>query len=73
VVGKHKFQYDIWGDTVNTAARLEQHSLPGQINISHNTYVLIQKDFNCEPRGKVAAKNKGELEMYFVLGEKSPT
>ncbi len=68
VVGHHKFQYDIWGDAVNIAARMEQHSTPGRINISGNTYELVKDYFECEHRGKVAAKNKGELEMYFVTG-----
>jgi class 3 adenylate cyclase len=71
VVGHHKFQYDIWGDAVNVAARMEQHSTPGRINISGSTYELVKDHFECEHRGKVAAKNKGELEMYFVKGRKA--
>jgi len=68
VVGKHKFQYDIWGDTVNIAARMEQHSIPGKINISGDTYELVKDRFACEYRGKIPAKNKGDLDMYFVTG-----
>ena len=68
VVGKHKFQYDIWGDTVNVAARIEEHSEPGRINISGQTYELVKDSFDCEYRGKIKAKNKGELDMYFVKG-----
>ena len=66
VVGSHKFAYDIWGDTVNTAARLEQGSLPGKINISETTYQQVRHLFNCTFRGNLAAKNKGEIAMYFV-------
>ncbi len=68
VVGSHKFAYDIWGDTVNTAARLEQGGEPGKINISETTYQRVRHVFNCTFRGKLAAKNKGEIEMYFVEG-----
>lgn len=70
VVGKKKFAYDIWGDAVNLAARMESSGEPGQINISGGTYALVQDQFNCEYRGKVPAKNKGEVDMYFVLGAK---
>lgn len=66
IVGVKKFAYDIWGDTVNTAARLEQNGAPGRINISQTTYELIRGSYRCEYRGKIAAKNKGEVEMYFV-------
>lgn len=66
IVGSTKFAYDIWGDTVNTAARLEQNSEPGKINISGSTYNLIKEGFNTTYRGKINAKNKGEIEMYFV-------
>jgi class 3 adenylate cyclase len=66
IVGVKKYAYDIWGDTVNTAARMEQKSEPGKINISGATYDLVKGHFNCEHRGKIAAKNKGEIDMYFV-------
>ena len=66
IVGVKKFAYDIWGDTVNTAARMEQNSLPGKINISQTTYELIKEKFPCEYRGEIEAKNKGHLKMYFV-------
>ena len=71
VVGSEKFSYDVWGDTVNTASRLESSGEPGRINISSSTYELVKDFFDCEFRGKVAAKNKGELEMYFVKGIRS--
>jgi len=66
IVGVKKFAYDIWGDTVNTAARMEQNSEAGKINISHTTYELIKDKFTCEYRGEIEAKNKGALKMYFV-------
>ena len=72
VVGKHKFQYDIWGDAVNVAARMEQNSIPGRINISSATFDLVKDHFNCEYRGKIMVKHKGELEMYFVNGKTNP-
>lgn len=66
IVGVKKFAYDIWGDTVNTAARMEQRSEPGKINISQTTYELVKDKFTCEYRGEIDAKNKGMLKMYFV-------
>ncbi|MBI5856347.1 MAG: nuclear transport factor 2 family protein [Sphingobacteriales bacterium] len=66
VVGLKKFTYDIWGDAVNMAARMEQHGEAGRINISGNTYQLVKDKFTCTHRGKIPAKNKGEVDMYFV-------
>jgi class 3 adenylate cyclase len=66
IVGVKKFAYDIWGDTVNTAARMEQSSEAGKINISETTYALVKDKFSCIHRGKIAAKGKGEIDMYFV-------
>jgi class 3 adenylate cyclase len=66
IVGVKKYAYDIWGDTVNIAARMEQNSAPGKINISHKTFELIKEKFNCTYRGKIEAKNKGEIDMYFL-------
>jgi class 3 adenylate cyclase len=66
IVGVKKFAYDIWGDTVNTAARMEQNSEAGKINISGSTYELVKDQFHCEHRGKITAKGKGEIDMYFV-------
>ncbi len=70
VIGKKKFTYDVWGDSVNTAARMESSSLPGAINISQSTFELVKDFFDCEPRGKIAAKNKGYVDMYLVNGIK---
>ena len=68
IVGIKKFQYDIWGDTVNTASRMESNGAPGKVNISQTTYDLIKniKSFHFTPRGKISVKGKGDLEMYFV-------
>ena len=70
VVGSHKFAYDIWGDTVNTAARLEQGGEPGLVNISETTWRAVRHRFDCTSRGRLAAKNKGEIEMFFVTGRR---
>ncbi len=66
VVGKRKFAYDIWGDTVNTASRMESSGEPGEVNVSGVTYALIKDYFECVHRGQIEAKNKGRIDMYFV-------
>jgi class 3 adenylate cyclase len=66
IVGVKKFSYDIWGDTVNTAARMESSGETGKVNISATTYNLVKEKFVCVHRGKVQAKGKGEIDMYFV-------
>ncbi len=66
IVGLKKFTYDIWGDTVNIAARMEQNSEVGKINISESTFLLVKEEINCVYRGAIAAKNKGNINMYFV-------
>ena len=68
VVGQKKLSYDIWGDTVNTASRMESSGEAGKINISGTTYEFVKDFFTCEYRGKMPVKYKGELEMYFVNG-----
>ena len=68
VVGTKKFAYDIWGDTVNIAARMESKGEAGKINISGTTHELIKDDFDCAYRGMIKVKNKGEIAMYFVEG-----
>lgn len=66
IVGVKKYAYDIWGDTVNTANRIESNGESGKVNISESTYNLVKDNFKCNYRGKIQAKNKGELDMYFV-------
>lgn len=72
VVGIRKFAYDIWGDTVNIAARIESSSIPGKINISENTYKLVNDEFDCFPRGIIKLKGDRSLQMYFVKQAKTP-
>lgn len=66
VVGLKKFAYDIWGDTVNIAARVESAGVAGKVNISESTYQQVMNEFTCEFRGEIEAKNKGKVRMYFV-------
>jgi class 3 adenylate cyclase len=70
IVGIRKFQFDIWGDTVNTASRMESTGETGKVNISGFTYELVKDYFKCDYRGMIEAKNKGEIAMYFVDGPK---
>ncbi|HRH37959.1 MAG TPA: adenylate/guanylate cyclase domain-containing protein, partial [Flavobacteriales bacterium] len=67
VVGKRKFAYDIWGDTVNTASRMESSGEVGEVNISGATYHAVKDHFDCVHRGQINAKNKGSIDMYFVV------
>lgn len=66
VIGKNKFAYDIWGDAVNVASRMESNGEGGRINISENTYQLVRPFFECTSRGEIEVKNRGRLQMYFV-------
>ena len=73
IVGSKKFAYDIWGDTVNLAARMESNSEPGRINISRATYEVVKDRFECSYRGKISVKNMGEVDMFFVENSKKGT
>lgn len=71
VVGKKKYAYDIWGDTVNIASRMESNGEVGKVNVSAATYELVKDHFECTYRGKIEAKNKGLIDMYFIGKENS--
>ncbi|MDX1467872.1 MAG: adenylate/guanylate cyclase domain-containing protein [Acidimicrobiia bacterium] len=71
VVGTHKFSYDVWGDVVNVASRMESGGVPGSIQITAATYELIRNDFVCEPRGVVSVKGKGDMSTFILLDRKS--
>lgn len=70
VIGRRKFQYDLWGDPVNTASRMESSGVAGKIQISRETYELVKNEFVCEPRGTVKVKGKGEMETWYLVGLK---
>jgi len=68
VIGRKRFLYDLWGDAVNTASRMESHGTPGRIQITRATYELLADEFECEPRGTIAVKGKGEVEAWYLIG-----
>jgi guanylate cyclase len=70
VIGHKKFAYDVWGDTVNTASRMESQGEPGKIQITQATYELVKDEFACEPHGAVIVKGKGEMETWFLVGQR---
>jgi guanylate cyclase len=70
VIGRKKFVFDLWGDAVNIASRMESHSMPGKIQVTQTTYDLIADKFQFEPRGLTAVKGKGEMQTWFLVGEK---
>ena len=72
VIGRKRFLYDLWGDAVNTASRMESHGTPGRIQITRATYELLGGEFECEPRGTIAVKGKGEMEVWYLLGRRAP-
>jgi adenylate cyclase len=68
VIGRKRFLYDLWGDAVNTASRMESHGTPGRIQITRATFDLLADEFECEPRGTIVVKGKGEIEAWYLLG-----
>jgi len=73
VIGRKKFIYDLWGDAVNTASRMESHGTPGCIQITRETYELLKGEFVCEPRGTITVKGKGEMATWYLVGERATT
>ncbi|NOQ36476.1 MAG: diguanylate cyclase, partial [Methylococcaceae bacterium] len=71
IIGTKKFSYDLWGDAVNLASRMESHALPGKIQVTKATYLLLKKEFDFEERGLVEIKGKGEMQTYFLEGHKA--
>ena len=71
VIGTKRFLYDLWGDTVNTASRMESHGTPGEIQISRATYELVNEEFVCTRRGTILVKGKGEMETWYLTGSRS--
>ena len=67
VIGRKRFLYDLWGDAVNTASRMESHGTPGRIQITRSTYELLHDEFECEPRGPIPVKGKGEIEAWYLV------
>ena len=71
VIGRKRFLYDLWGDAVNTASRMESQGTAGRIQVTRNTYELIKDEFECEPRGTVSVKGKGEMDTWYLVGRRS--
>jgi class 3 adenylate cyclase len=72
VIGMKRFQYDLWGDAVNTASRMETQGEPGKIQITRATYEQLNGEFVCRPRGSVSIKGKGEMQTWYLDGVRTP-
>ena len=72
VIGIRKFIYDLWGDTVNVASRMESHGIPGQIQVSEATHAMLRNDFVFEPRGAIPIKGKGEMNVFLLKRPRTP-
>jgi class 3 adenylate cyclase len=72
VIGEKKFAYDLWGDTVNTASRMESSGEAGRVQCSETTYLLLKDKFEFEERGMIEVKGKGAMKTYFITGQKGP-
>jgi len=71
VIGTKRFLYDLWGDAVNTASRMESHGEPGEIQITRSTYELLKDEFVCRPRGTIPVKGKGPMETWYLIGSRT--
>src|SRR5687768_598991 len=71
VIGRKRFLYDLWGDAVNMASRMESQGTPGQIQVTEATYQLLREEFELEPRGTVPIKGKGDVETWYLLGRRA--
>jgi adenylate cyclase len=71
VIGRKRFLYDLWGDAVNTASRMESHGTGGQIQVTRASYELLRDEFELEPRGTVPIKGKGEVETWYLIGRRA--
>jgi adenylate cyclase len=71
IIGTHKFAYDLWGDVVNTASRMQSEGVPGSIQISRSTFSLVEDRFVCERRGRIPIKGKGEMDTYILVSRRS--
>ena len=70
VIGTKKYIYDLWGDAVNTASRMESHGIPGTIQVSTKTYDLLHNQYIFQERGAIVVKGKGEMKTYLLIGRK---
>lgn len=68
MIGRHKFSYDLWGDTVNLASRMESHGEPSRIHVSESTRQLLEGRFRFEERGEITVKGKGPMKTFFLVG-----
>ena len=73
VIGRKRFLYDLWGDAVNTASRMESQGTPGEIQVTQATYELLCDEFELEPRGTVPIKGKGNIETWYLVGPRADT
>ena len=71
VIGRKRFLYDLWGDAVNMASRMESHGTPGQIQVTRATYELLKDEFDFESRGTIVVKGKGEVETWYLVGRRA--
>jgi len=69
VIGNSKFSYDLWGDTVNVASRMEHYAAPDSVQVTEATYLLLKDKFKFESLGRIAVKGKGEVDAYVLLGK----